>query len=71
MIRQRILCVLLMAAATGWSAENFDLVVYGATGGGVITAVAGGREGLKVALLEPGNHIGGSGANQGAEPPRV
>jgi hypothetical protein len=37
----------------------FDLVVYGGTAGGVITAVSAARSGLKVALLEPGNHIGG------------
>src|SRR5262252_1856797 len=40
-------------------AESFDLVVYGGTAGGVITAVRGAREGLKVALLEPGTHVGG------------
>lgn len=38
---------------------NFDLVVYGGTAGGVITAVSGAREGLKVVLLEPGSHLGG------------
>jgi hypothetical protein len=48
-----------MFAAASWPAENFDLVVYGATGGGVITAVSSAREGLKVALVEPGNHLGG------------
>ncbi len=37
----------------------FDLVVYGGTAGGVMTAVAGAREGLTVALLEPGRHLGG------------
>jgi len=42
--------------ATG---ETFDLVVYGGTAGGVITAVAAAREGLRVALLEPGRHLGG------------
>jgi hypothetical protein len=39
--------------------KRFDLVVYGATAGGVITAVAAAREGLHVALLEPGRHLGG------------
>ncbi len=38
---------------------TFDLVVYGGTAGGVITAVAAAREGLTVALLEPGHHLGG------------
>jgi hypothetical protein len=38
---------------------SFDLVVYGGTAGGVITAVSAAREGLRVALLEPGRHLGG------------
>jgi hypothetical protein len=38
---------------------RFDLVVYGGTAGGVVTAVAAAREGASVALLEPGNHLGG------------
>ena len=39
--------------------QSFDVVVYGGTAGGVITAVTAAREGLRVALLEPGNHLGG------------
>ena len=39
--------------------KRFDLAVYGGTAGGVITAVTAAREGLSVALLEPGNHLGG------------
>jgi hypothetical protein len=39
--------------------QDFDLVVYGGTAGGAATAVAGARHGLRVALLEPGRHIGG------------
>ena len=38
---------------------SYDLVVYGGTAGGVATAVAAAREGLKVALLEPGRRLGG------------
>jgi PhoPQ-activated pathogenicity-related protein len=41
------------------AAGQFDLVVYGGTAGGVVTAVAAAREGLNVALLEPGKHLGG------------
>ncbi len=41
------------------AAQKFDLVVYGGTAGGVITAVSAAREGLKVALLEPRVHLGG------------
>jgi hypothetical protein len=38
---------------------KYDLVVYGGTAGGVLTAVAGAREGLNVVLLEAGAHLGG------------
>lgn len=38
---------------------HFDLVVYGATPSGVVTAVAAAREGLQVAIVEPGHHVGG------------
>ena len=36
-----------------------DLVIYGATSGGIAAAVQGARDGLDVVLLEPGRHIGG------------
>jgi hypothetical protein len=39
--------------------NDFDVVVYGGTAGGVISAVTAARQGLRVALLEPGNHLGG------------
>src|SRR5688572_7604051 len=39
--------------------NDFDVVVYGGTAGGVLAAVTAAREGLNVALLEPGNHLGG------------
>ena len=45
--------------ATAPSASSFDLVVYGATASGAMTALAAAREGLHVVLLEPGNHVGG------------
>lgn len=53
--------VLLIAALATCAAaqQEFDLVVYGGTAGGVMTAVAGARHGMKTVLLEPGNHIGG------------
>jgi len=38
---------------------TFDVVVYGGTAGGVITAVAAAREGLKAALVSPDHHLGG------------
>ena len=39
--------------------EHFDVVIYGGTAGGVICAVTAARQGLRVAVLEPGNHLGG------------
>jgi alkyl hydroperoxide reductase subunit AhpF len=36
-----------------------DLVVYGGTASGVITAYSAAREGMHVILLEPGHHLGG------------
>ncbi len=46
----------LALATAAWS---YDLVVYGGTAGGVMTAVAGARHGLSTVLLEPGQHVGG------------
>jgi hypothetical protein len=53
------LSILLLAAGSLVAQQSFDLVVYGGTAGGVTTAVSAARHGLKVALLEPRNHIGG------------
>ncbi len=41
------------------SAASTDLVVYGGTASGVMTAYSAAREGLHVILLEPGAHVGG------------
>lgn len=49
----------LVALAGLLPAAEFDVVVYGGTAGGVIAAVSAAREGLSVALLEPGRQIGG------------
>eukprot|EP00056_Hartaetosiga_gracilis_P007255 m.105916 g.105916 ORF g.105916 m.105916 type:complete len:617 (-) comp12665_c0_seq4:4048-5898(-) len=40
-------------------ASEFDVVVYESTPGGIMSAVAAGREGLSVALLSSTFHIGG------------
>ena len=45
-----------MAADTG---SATDLVVYGATASGVMTAYSAARQGLRVVLLEAGVHVGG------------
>ncbi|WP_321470804.1 FAD-dependent oxidoreductase [uncultured Paludibaculum sp.] len=55
----RMFLVLLLAAASAAAQQNYDLVVYGGTAAGFATAVSGARQGLKTALLEPRNHIGG------------
>ncbi len=49
----------MFAAVAFGAQQQFDVVVYGGTAGGVITAVTAAREGLRTALLEPGNHLGG------------
>ncbi|MBA3442265.1 MAG: FAD-dependent oxidoreductase, partial [Pyrinomonadaceae bacterium] len=54
-----ILIIVLQSDAVYGKARQFDLVVYGGTAGGVVTAVAAAREGLKVALLEPRRNLGG------------
>ncbi len=36
-----------------------EILVYGATAGGVAAAVAAARMGSAVVLLEPGRHVGG------------
>ena len=48
--------LLILAAAPAWAA---DVVVYGATAGGVAAAVQASRSGKSVVLLEPGTHVGG------------
>jgi hypothetical protein len=52
---------LAVFASPAWAAEvrSYDVVVYGGTAGGVIMAVSAAREGVKVALLEPRDHVGG------------
>ncbi len=48
-----------LSVARAEEPQSFDLVVYGATGGGVMAAVEAGRLGKSVALIEPQKHIGG------------
>ena len=63
-MRQRLLAALVLTALPAMAAAQsapraFDVVVYGGTAGGVVTAISAGREGARVALLEPRDHIGG------------
>jgi hypothetical protein len=50
----------LLAGRRGFAAGGaYDVVVYGATASGVAAAVAAARLGARVALVEPGTHLGG------------
>ena len=42
---------------------SVDVVIYGATPGGIVTAVRAAREGLRVALVHHHAHIGGMLSN--------
>jgi len=51
------------SSATKPFAAHYDLVVYGATPGGVACAVRGAREGIAVLLVSPWEHLGGALSN--------
>jgi hypothetical protein len=53
------LAFLLAAAYCAQAAQRFDVLIYGATAGGTIAAIAAAKQGVRVALLEPGRHAGG------------
>jgi hypothetical protein len=56
----RLAAIPILAVAAGaQQTPAYDLVVYGGTAGGIVTAVSASRMGLKTALLEPGQHLGG------------
>ncbi len=56
---RKSLLLLLLSPLCCWAEQSFDVVVYGATSGGTIAAIAAAREGMRVALVEPGRHVGG------------
>src|SRR3982751_900993 len=53
------LFIFLSTAALAIPPSEADLVVYGGTASGVMTAYTAAKEGLHVILLEPGTHLGG------------
>jgi len=55
----RFIATMLACAGLCAAQQQFDLVVYGGTAGGVATAISGARHGLKTVLLEPRKHVGG------------
>lgn len=56
---KKLSILLALACAPVHAQQAYDLVVYGGTAAGVMTAVSGARHGLKTVLLEPGRHVGG------------
>lgn len=63
-ISSRLLLLKLAYSAglfgTTWAADHrHDVVVYGGTAGGVVSAIAAAQEGASVVVLEPTGHIGG------------
>src|SRR6218665_3750722 len=54
-----LVSVLSLNGISSAQEKPFDIVVYGATGGGVAAAIEAGRLGKSVALIEPQKYIGG------------
>ncbi len=49
----------IMGCRSEHQKDHYDIVVYGATSGGIIAAVAAARKGYSVILVEPSSHLGG------------
>src|SRR5688572_32236176 len=62
-----IVVVSFLLAAMGRTSlaqvNQYDVVIYGGTSGGIAAAVQAARMGKTVALIEPGNRIGGMTTN--------
>jgi hypothetical protein len=61
-VKIAFVCLLIADSAISHASTRYlqyDMVVYGATAGGVATAVAASRSGLHVALVDPSHHAGG------------
>jgi len=50
---------MLLAACSQESGSSYDVIVYGGTPAGVISAVSAARNGAKVLLIEQKRHVGG------------
>lgn len=55
----RFIFPLLLLPGFASASLQFDVVVYGATAGGAVASIAAAKGGAKVALVEPGRHVGG------------
>jgi hypothetical protein len=54
--------ILLLFFLTNYNCRkesNYDLVIYGGTSAGIVSAIQGSRMGKTVLLIEPTNHLGG------------
>lgn len=63
---KKVLCILFCLAVSlqcTRASDRYDIVVVGATPGGICTSVAAARQGMKVLLLERSSHVGGLPAN--------
>jgi len=59
-LKSIIVLALVVALALSVRAdERYDVVVYGGTPGGIVTAIAAAREGAAAVVIEPTKHIGG------------
>src|SRR3954464_12301343 len=56
-------CACLAAPGASAQANQYDVVIYGGTAGGISAAVQAARMGKTVALIEPTNRIGGMTTN--------
>ena len=51
--------LLVLQQFSSASADNYDIVIYGGTAGGVTAAIEAARLGKTVAIVEPSQHLGG------------
>ena len=58
-----ILLSLSFALAAASPAQEYDVLVYGATPGGIAAALAAAEDGERVLLVEPTAHVGGMMTN--------
>lgn len=58
-MRTILLWISLLAVITASAQQSYDVVVYGATAGGITAAIEVAKSGKRVALIEPLAHIGG------------
>ncbi|MCC7175403.1 MAG: FAD-dependent oxidoreductase [Bryobacterales bacterium] len=63
MIRLAFACTISALAVAGAEPGSFDVVIAGGTASGTAAAITAARQGLKVALVERTNRIGGMAVN--------